>query len=169
MATKARPAIKKKAKTRTERVAVSGVIGPGSQADRVLTLGFDRFVGELLAVPEPRDIGEIERLGDGADLLLDLTSGGIDPDVPAGTPGDLASCVLALSDAAFDQAHRILAHEAYEPPDHYHPDPHGRRLNSLLRLTDHVRDADTFSGIRDALLKAEASEDASVASSGELL
>lgn len=169
MATRVRTAPRKKRKTRTERVAVSGALGTGGQADRVLTFRFDRFVEELLEVPQPRDHGEIERLGDGADLLLDLTDGGIDLDVPAGTPGDLASTILALSDAAFDQAHRILAHEAYEPPDHYHPDPHGRRLNSLLRLTDHVRDADTFAGIRDALLKTEASEDASVASSGELL
>lgn len=169
MATRTRPAPKKKVETRTERVAVSGVIGPGSQADRVLTFRFDRFVEGLLAVPEPRDHGEIRRLGDGADFLIDLTNGEVDLGAPAGTPGDLASCVLALSDAAFDQAHRILAHEAYEPPDHYHPDPEGRRLNSLLRLVDHVRDADTFRGIRDALLKAESAEDASVASSGELL
>lgn len=170
MATRTRPAPKKKVKTRTERVAVSGVIGPGSQADRVLVFGFDRFVEEVLAVPEPDNHGEIRRLGDGADFLIDLTNGEIDLGAPAGTPGDLASCVLALSDAAFDQAHRILAHEAYDvPPDHYHPDPEGRRLNSLLRLVDHVRDADTFAGIRDALLKAQGAEDASVPSSGELL
>ncbi len=169
MPTRARTGPKKKPKARTERVAVSGAIGPGSQADRVLTFGFGRFVEELLAVPEPNDEGEIWRLGDGADFLLDLTNGEVDLGAPAGTPGDLASCVLALSDAALDQAHRILAHEAYEPPDEYHPDPQGRRLNSLLRLTDHVRDADTFAGIRDALLKTEPAEDPSVASGGELL
>ncbi len=135
----------------------------------MLTFGFDRFVQELLAVPEPGDEGEIRRLGDGADFLLDLTNGEVDLGVPAGTPGDLASYVLALSDAALDQAQRILAHEAYEPPDHYHPDPEGRRLNSLLRLTDHVRDADTFAAIRDALLKTEPAEDPSAATSGELL
>jgi hypothetical protein len=167
METRVRPAPKKKGKPRTERVAVSGE--PGRQADRVLTFGFDRFVKELLAVPEPRDEGEIERLAQGADLLLDLTSGEIDLGAPAGTPGDLASRVLAISDAALDQAHRILAHEGYEPPDHYHPDPEGRRLNSLLRLTDHVRDADTFAGVRDAFLKAEPAEDPSVATEGELL
>jgi hypothetical protein len=169
MPTRVKTAPKKKPKVRTERVAISGAIGPGSQADRVLTFGFDRFVGELLAVPEPTDEGEIRRLGDGADFLLDLTNGEVDLGAPAGTPGDLASCVLALSDAALDGAHRILAYEAYEPPDEYHPDPQGRRLNSLLRLTDHVRDADTFAGIRDALLKTEPAEDASVASGGELL
>ncbi|MDP9477492.1 MAG: hypothetical protein M3R38_17710 [Actinomycetota bacterium] len=169
MVTKERTAPKKKPKARAERVAVSGAIGSESQADRVLAFGFDRFVEELLAVPEPRDEGEIRRLGDGADFLLDLTSGEIDLDVPAGTPGDLATRVLAISDAALDQAHRILAHEGYEPPDEYHPDPEGRRLNSLLRLTDHVRDADTFAGIRDALLKAEPAEDPSVATGGELL
>ncbi|QIN81088.1 hypothetical protein GBA65_21885 (plasmid) [Rubrobacter marinus] len=169
MPTRAKAAPKKKPKRRTERVAVSGATGPGSQADRVLTFGFDRFVQELLAVPEPGDEGELARLGEGADFLLDLTNGEVDLDAPAGTPGDLASCVLDLTDAALDQAHRILAHEAYdEPPDEYHPDPQGRRLNSLLRLTDHVRDDDTFAGIRDALLETEPAEDPSVASGGEL-
>lgn len=151
----------------TEHFAVCGPEDP----DRVLLVRFDRFVAEVLAAPEPRDPDELERLGEGADLLLDLTGGGMDKGVPPGMPGDLASTILALSDDALDQAHRILAHdEAYgEPPDHYHPDPEGRRLGSLLRLIDHLRDRDTFDGIRDGLLNAEPAEDPSVALAGELL
>lgn len=143
---------------RARRIPVSGEENP----DRVLTLRFDRFVDEMLATPEPRSRDDLERLGEGADFLLDLTGGGM--------PDDLAGAILALSDDAFDQAHRILAHEAYyEPPDHYYADPEGRRLGPLLRLTDHLRDEATFAGIRDGLLNAEPAEDPSVALAGELL
>lgn len=162
---KASPKKRAKAEPKTTRIPVSGEDNP----DRVLTLRFDRFAEELLAAPEPRGHDELERLGAGADLLLDLTGGGMDfSHVPAGHPGDFANAVLTLSDDAFEQAHRILAHEAYEPPNHYHPDPHGRRLGTLLRLLDHLHDDATYDGIRDRLLEAEPAEDPSIALAGEL-
>jgi len=146
--------------TRSFRSSLGTTLSPSEATETV----------RIICSPEPRDHDELEKLGAGADLLLDLTGGGMNlSEATSGMPGDLASTILALTDDAFDQAHRILAHEAYDPPDHYHPDPRGRRLGSLLRLTDHLRDEATFAGIRDTLLAAEPAEDPSVALSGELL
>ncbi len=144
---------------RAIRIPVSGAADP----DRVLTLRFDRFVEEVLGAPEPHDLGELDRLGAGADFLLDLTGGGMDFGAAPGEPGDLADYVLALTDDALEEAHRILGYEAYEPPGHDHPDPHGRWLGTLLRLTDHLGDEATFRAICDALIRAEPVEDPSVA------
>jgi hypothetical protein len=148
----------------TLRIAVSG----GDDPDRVLTLRFDLFVESAIALPEPEGDDELRKLGRGADLLLGLMDGGADFGTAApGEPGDFASSVLALTDDAFDQAHRILAQDPYHHEHFGGAGAEDDRVGFLLRLLDHLADDGIFRRIRDGLLGAEPAEDAAVA--GELL
>lgn len=153
-----------KANAGTLRIPVSG----GEDPDRVLTLRFDRFVEAAIALPEPDGDDELRTLGRGADLLLGLMDGGADFGTAApGEPGDFASSVLALTDDAFDEAHRILAQDPYHHEHFGGAGAEDDRVGFLLRLLDHLADDGAFCRIRDGLLGAEPAEDASVA--GELL
>lgn len=143
----------------------------GVCADRALRVRFGELLSLLLCAPDPDPedpsfARELGNLASGADFLHEVMSGGPPTDVPPGTPGDLASYVLSLSDDVLDSAHRIIG---FEPDYGYgpHPDAEGERLNRMMRLTDYLDPQGyTFDSIREAILEADATEDPSTTDQG---
>lgn len=158
------------------------VPGDGRPHERTLTVRFGDFVSALLAAPEPnleatgaeanaseatnagtRD--ELAALAGGADFLHDIFSGGPPLDAPPEGPGNLASYVLSLTDAALDSAHRIMGYEHdldYDYPGIVRPDPQAAHLRRMMRLTDHLAPTGrAFDSILAAVLAAPPAEDPS--------
>jgi len=150
------------ATTDTER-RVFELSGPpgGGRPERVLRIRFGYFLARVLAAPEPaaaEELAELAELASGAEFLHEIMSGGPPLDAPPGSPYELSAYVLSLTDGALDAAHRILGYEDYDP--FYHPDPEGRRLALMMRLTDHLDpEGHAFDSILESVMAAEPTED----------
>lgn len=146
------------------------VSGP-ADPDRVLTLNFDAFVDALKNVSEPLS-GEIDGLAAGADLLLGIMDGALD--FGSATPGappraTLAERLLALTDGAFEHAHRILEQDGYDTcylNDAAH-EAAATRMRKTLKLLDYREDPRVFEQLADQLRALAGVEDRTAA--GELL
>lgn len=166
-ATRSRPRKKKRPgmaqPVRTETFAVHGTPEP----DRVLTVDFSRFVDALAATPDPRT-ADVAGLSAGSDLLLGIMEGDLvfEKAAPAASAGaDLADRILALTDDAFEYAHRILEQDAYNIA--YHENEDHKRLCEMMQATltllDYTDDAAVFRSACSQLLAREGAEDAAAA------
>ena len=147
------------ATTDTER-RVFELSGPpgGGRPERALRISFGDFLARVLAAPEPAPAEELADLAAGAEFLHEIMSGGPPLDAPLGSPYELSAYVLSLTDGALDAAHRILGYEDYDPL--YGPDPEGRRLALMMRLTDHLDpEGHAFDSILESVMAAEPTED----------
>ncbi len=137
------------------RLPIDGPANP----DRALVIDFDRFVGALVAYPEPDDKLMRPVLA-GLDLVRGLTRhsevpnlGRAAPGVPAGA--GLAERFLALTDEALRGAVDLL-NEAEEDDPHYRDQLPEHALSRAAA-------EDVFGGfteeVRKALLSAEPAED----------
>jgi hypothetical protein len=147
------------ATTDTER-RVFELSGPpgGGRPERALRISFGPFLARVLAAPEPAPAEELADLASGAEFLHEIMSGGPPLDAPSGSPYELSAYVLSLTDGALDSAHRILGYEDYDPL--YGPDPEGRHLALMMRLTDHLDpEGHAFDSILESVMYAEPTED----------
>lgn len=147
------------ATTYTER-RVFELSGPpgGGRPERALRISFRDFLARVLAAPDPDPAEELADLAAGAEFLHEIMSGGPPLDAPLGSPYELSSYVLSLTDRALDSAHRILGYEDYDP--FYGTDPEGRHLALMMRLTDHLDpEGHAFDSILESVMAAEPTED----------
>lgn len=142
------------------------VSGPAHPA-RVLTVDFDRFVEALGEVREPV-ASEMDRLAAGSDILLGIMHGYMH--FGAGSPGlppeaDLADRILALTDTALENAHRILEQDAYHveyQEDEADPGS-SERMRQTLKLLDYRDDPDVYRDLATRLLAHAPAEDPAAA------